>query len=240
MHTGVGQITEILLDGTARLSCPKNMVPAAGQYLLAYSSAWSDTLLPMPLFRAGIDPRLGQPVEAGRQVGRPQVAAQPRLPEAWTPGTLLSLRGALGHGFRLPGGVQRLALAAVRVGAARLLPLAEQALAGGAAVALFGDGEWPWLPLALEAHPLSALAEARSWPDFLALDLTLETLADLRGLLGLAAGEPLGVPAQALIATTMVCGGMAGCGICGVPLRNGGEAQACQDGPVFELEKLDW
>ena len=42
----------------------------------------------------------------------------------------------------------------------------------------------PSLPASVEIHPLNSLPEVLAWADFLALDLPLHALADLRMVLG--------------------------------------------------------
>jgi hypothetical protein len=149
------------------------------------------------------------------------------------------LRGPLGHGFQLPGGLRHLALAALDRRTDRLLSLAEAAFALGADVALAADIALPRLPASLELLPLSALPEILPWADLLALDLPLEKLPQLRDSLGLGLDTGLPCPAQALVVTPMPCMALAECGVCAVPARRGWKL-ACQDGPVFDLRDLNW
>jgi NAD(P)H-flavin reductase len=229
MRVFEGRIIEISSDragqAAAWVACPRKAVPDPGQYL----QAWSPT---------DVDAPLGTPLFPGQSSNQGFLAVAP-IPPAWEPGTELYLRGPLGHGFRMPGAARRLALAAVGGSAARLLPLAHQGLQGEAAVALFTDAPLPALPTAMEAYPLSALPESLAWADFLALDLPVERLASLRGNLGLKPGERLPGPAQALVAAAMPCAGLAECGACAVPARRAWKL-ACRDGPVFDLNDLDW
>jgi dihydroorotate dehydrogenase electron transfer subunit len=173
--------------------------------------------------------------------------AAPPLPDSWAPGTPLALRGPLGHGFRLPAGVRRLALieawpraegdGPASPGVARLLPLADRALEGNAAVTLFAAGPLPDLPLPVEAYPLEAAPEAARWADFLAVEVPLDGLPGLREVLGLGAGEPLASAGQALVVSPMPCAGLADCGVCAVQTRRSWKL-ACVDGPVFDLKDL--
>ena len=151
----------------------------------------------------------------------------------------LALRGPLGQGFSLPENARRLALISLAESPARLLPLASQAVKEHLAVALFTDAPLAGLPAALEIQPLSALSEALSWADFIALELPLGALPELRPRLGLSAADRLPCPAQALITTPMPCAGMAECGACAVPSQRGWKL-ACKDGPVFNLNELSW
>jgi hypothetical protein len=224
MRTHAGRVAEIQLEGSggrsALLDCPAKAVPRPGQYLLALDE---ESLLGAPLFSAGA-------TAAGFR-------AAPPVPLAWQPGTRLALRGPLGRGFRLPGDLRRLGLAAAGDTLARLLPLAEQALARDAAVTLFSDARLPPLPTSLEAYPLSALPEAYNWADFLALDLPLDSLAALPAILGLPPGARLPCPGQVLIAAPMPCAGLADCGVCALPAGRSWQL-ACQDGPVFEIKDV--
>ena len=106
-------------------------------------------------------------------------------------------------------------------------------------MALFTDASLPWLPAALEVQPLQNIPEALAWADFLAIDIPLQSLAGLRHILGLGAGERLPCPGEVLIETPMPCGGLADCGACAVPGRRGWKL-ACKDGPVFDINEIEW
>ena len=200
-------------------------IPDPGQYLHAWSPADGEAALGAWLFPA--------------QKTEQSFLAAPPIPAAWEPGTQLWLRGPLGHGFHLPFTARRLALAAVGPSAARLLPLIPPFLAQDTAVTLFTGGRLPVLPADIEIYPLQELPAAIAWADFLALDLPLESLPQLRQILGLSPGERFPCPAQALVATGMPCAGLAACGACAVPGRRNWKL-ACKDGPVFELNEMEW
>ncbi len=229
MRSCIARITELRLDAggrvQARITCPMGAIPRAGQYALASDPLDSDTALAEVFFPAEIDP-LGF------------LAAAP-VPHDWSPGKELVLRGPLGQGFDLPPDAHHIALAALGESAARLLPLAASALAGNASIAIFADVALPALPASLEIFPLAALPENLAWADFLALDLPLEKLPELRHCLGLQRGENLPCQVQALITTPMPCAAAAECGACTVPAK-GGYKLACQDGPVFDLREIEW
>ena len=224
-----GRVSEIRLGSGGELeghvSCPPAAVPAAGRYLSAYAPREVDAALGTPLLLA--------------QVTGDGFWAAPPFPPSWAPGTELGLRGPLGRGFDLPQGVTRLALAALGSSPARALPLALEALHGGCAVALFSDVLPSSTPASLEIYPLAALCDFISWPGLLAMDIPIERLPALRGLLGVRPGDPLPCAAQALVWTPMPCAGMAECGACAVPARRGYKL-ACADGPVFPLSTLEW
>ena len=229
MQIGKGWITEIIagLDGrlALRIDLPPEMIPAPGQYLLADDGA-ADTLGAFPLFRA--DTTSGAILQSS--------LVQPRH---WLPGTALTLRGPLGHGFSLPAESSRLALVALGDTLSRLLPLLRPALDSGKAIAVFSDAALPPLPLAVEAYPLDALPKTLAWADFLALDASIAALPRLRAILGLRPHQRLACAAQALIVTPMPCGGLAACGACAVAARKGYKL-ACKDGPVLDLNLLMW
>jgi len=183
-------------------------------------------VLGTPLFAAGLD-------------GDGFLAAPP-IPSTWDPGTHLALHGPSGHGLRMPERAFHLALIALGKTPARLLPFATQVLnRPGTTVALFTDASLPWLPAALEVQSLPNIPEALAWADFLAIDIPLKSLAGLRLLLGLGAGERLPCPGELLIETPMPCGGLADCGACAIPGRRGWKL-ACKDGPVFDINELEW
>ena len=229
----------------AKIACPPKMIPAPGKYLLARGPAESDSGVAWLLFPEAIaSPRPSSRQAAPQTDSTSSFTAGP-IPSTWRPGDTLNLRGPLGHGFRLPKNVRRLALVALGDTASRLLPLIPPALESGADIALFCEAPLhpcthAPLPSIVEIHSLSDLPETKSWPDFLALDLPLETLPTLRQTLGLGPHERLSCPAQALIWTPMPCGALADCGVCAVPARRGGYKLACKDGPVFDLNELEW
>jgi hypothetical protein len=230
-----GEIKEIWLDGNQTagwIDCPSDRMPAAGQFLLASPL---DDELSEPLAREVFP---GDAAFANHTTG---LIAAPPLPSTWQPGVVLDLRGPFGNGFRLPGTLRRLALAAAGDTAARLLPLARLVLAQGGEASLFSDLSLPsGLPAEVEAAPLAALAENLSWPDFLAVDVERGRLDQLRSRLGLPAGQRLPFAAQALLVGSMPCIAVAAeCGLCSVRTRLGWRL-ACKDGPVFDLNELEW
>jgi len=229
MATYPGRVNEVRQDCGGALeafvACPSSAVPPPGRYLSAYALVDIDAPLATPLF-------LSQLAPGG-------FWAAPPFPASWLPGTELILRGPLGTGFDLSSSIARLALAGLSDSPARLLPLALVALKRDCAVTLYTDAHLSALPSTLEIYPLSSLHEALTWPDLLALDLPLERLPALRDLLGLQPGDLLPCPAQALIWTPMPCAGLAECGACAVPSHRGYKL-ACEDGPVFPINHLEW
>lgn len=214
-----GRIAERFLDerrATARVACPRTLISAPGQYLLAHNPA-SDDPLAVSVFSAGIS--------------ADGFLAASSLPAAWIPGTSVHLRGPLGRGFALPAGARRVALAAWDVSPAYLLGLIPLALKQDAAISLVSDDPPEELPSDVEIRPLAALEETCQWADYLALAVTREGWRERVGN-----SRALKVPreAQVLIVTPMPCGGLAKCGVCSIEISKG-SFLACEDGPVFTL-----
>jgi len=222
---GLGRLVEIRMDDGAaggKITCPPRLQPAAGQYLLARRVAFPDAV-PAALF----------PVESSGGV----LSVAPPLPASWSVGTELHLRGPLGNGFSPPKQASRwLLISPDRPG--RLFPLVNLAVAKKADVALYTPSPPPGLPNAVELLDRQELPGALLWADYLAVDLPLASLTDLRGLLDLPAGAHLPCPGQALVRTPLTCGGAAECGLCAVRTRRGWTL-ACKDGPVFDLDTLE-
>jgi hypothetical protein len=227
-HT-VGRVSEIRF-GTGRhmeacVICPESAVPAAGQYLVAFDLDDRDAVLSLPLFA----------VEKAHR----GFWGSPLFPADWGPGTKLNLVGPLGHWFDLPHNIQRLGLVELGETVSRLIPLVHLAAQTHAGMTLFTDLTLPMLPAALEVYPMASLKDALDWSDFMALDMPMESLPQLRVTLGLSDRGILPCPAQVLVTTPMPCAGMAQCGACAVPARRGWKL-VCKDGPVFDLKMLKW
>lgn len=232
--------TRLESDGaiSGRITCPPGLRPDPGQYLLAHGIGQNESL-PAALFAAR-----ALSLTAAGEVAAGELSLAPPLPLHWTPGMRLAVRGPLGRGFHLPPLARRVALVGLGVAPYRLLPLADLALAQGAAVALYTR----WLPASLPAEvevlSLESLAEAPAWADYLAAELAPGGLAALRNRLGLSALSVLPIAAQALLDVAMPCGGVAECGLCAVKTRarSGGRRgwkPACKEGPVFDLNDLE-
>jgi hypothetical protein len=234
MNTGIIKVIQIDEDGnrSAYVDVPTFTYPGPGKYILANDLGDPDSALGTPLFPVGL---------SGTLDSRESPALGP-IPWSWTPGTRLNLCGPLGHGFHLPVDFRRLALAAFGGVIARLLPLIPQAIKSEADIAIFTNAtnQQSSLPPAVEIHPLSSLVENLSWASFLAIDIPLEVLPDLRSALNLGPQDRIPVATQVLVQVPMPCSGLADCGACAVPTRKAGYKLACKDGPVFEINELDW
>ena len=225
MHTAKGQVVELILENGlrhARISCPADLVPAPGQYLLAGIASPSDPL-PVPLFSTESTP-------GGF------IASAP-IPDFWTPGTIITLRGPLGRGFELPPSARKVALVPFDDSPARLRGLIQPALGQGAGVVLVSDSDGERLPDEVEVQPFSALDEILAWADYIAFDVGRENLPGFRERLGDLSQLSVRKDAQVLIYTPVPCGGVAECGVCAVTLKFGWKL-ACKDGPVFDLREI--
>jgi NAD(P)H-flavin reductase len=224
-----GRITEIRIEAggqmEAFIACPEDAIPNAGQYLLASDMNEPQEVIGISLFLA--------------EKSMHGFWAASSVPDSWRPGTYLDLVGPFGHGFELPRVVQRLGLVALGDTVSRLMPLVGQIGKSHAGITLFIDLPLPRIPALLEAYPLASLVQVLDWPDFLAFDLPLQRLSELRHVLGLRDGSGLNCPSQALVTLPMPCAGLAHCGACAVPARRGWKL-ACEDGPVFDLSQLKW
>ena len=226
MAVGIGTITELRLEAdglSGQISYPPGLRPAPGQYLVAASPDPCEPL-PVVLFPSAI--------------GTAQLRLSPPLPVTWTVGMELRLRGPLGKGFRMPPIARRVALASLEGTPARLLPLANLALAQQAAVAIYAQSTPSGLPEEVEVLPLDLLPEAPSWADFLALEIPLARLSDLRNRLGLRPYQNPACQTQVLVITPMPCSGLAECGVCAVAAREGWSL-TCSDGPVFDFTHFE-
>jgi len=222
MRTLPGRVAEVQLhlgEASALITCPAEVVPTAGQYLLAIDE---DSIQATPLFLA----------DAWSQ----GFLAAPPFPGSWQPGTSLSLYGPLGRGFHLPMDVQRLALIALGETNARLLPLATASLVDNLSITLFSDAMFRELPSSMEAYPLNDLQESVSWADFIAVDVPLESLDQLAEYFS-TASQGLFARGQVLVQTSMPCSTFGDCGVCAVKVKRSWKL-ACKDGPVFDLQAL--
>ncbi len=219
MQIRQGRVAELRLhlgEVCAVIACPSELVPAAGQYLLA---AQPGAIQASPLFLAGS--------------ARGGFLAAPSFPKSWGPGTELALYGPLGSGFHLPADTRRMALIVLGGTKARLMPLVDAAREAYYNVTLFAEAPFSGLPPDLEAYPLRDVEDALSWADFFAVDLPLEELESLAEYFADAPGGR----GQVLVHASMPCGSLADCGVCAVKVKKSWKL-ACKDGPVFDLQDL--
>jgi dihydroorotate dehydrogenase electron transfer subunit len=225
MHTGKGQIVELILENGlrhARVSCHANLIPSPGQYLLSGTASSSD-LLPASLYST-------------ESTHQGFIASAP-IPELWKPGQEIYLRGPFGRGFALPPSARKIVLVAFDDSPSRLHGLIQPALKQGAAVVLVCDTEEDDLPDDVEVQPISALDDILAWADYAAFDVTRDGLPGLRERLGGTNQLSVKQEAQVLVRTPVPCGGIADCGVCAVMTKSNWKL-ACKDGPVFDLKEL--
>jgi len=225
---------------TSTLATP----PAPGQFFMARCEG---VYLRRPLFACRIEPgRVAALLPLGQDLGLTWLAAR-------QVGEAVDLIGPLGRGFALEGPGGNLLLVGCGSGIASLLPLAEEALAGGWAVALLAAFERPdlavptaLLPPAVEYQMALGgaaleelellLCDALPWADRICAtggeNLYPRLAAAIReSRLGLRPGL-----ARVLVEVPMGCG-VGACGVCAVETHRG-LRQACHHGPVFDLAEL--
>jgi len=225
MRTGKGQVVELILENGlrhARISCPADLIPAPGQYLLA-GTVSSPNPLPVSLFST----------ESTLQ----SFIACPPLPENWSPGTVITLRGPLGHGFALPASTRKVALVPFDDMLPLLKSLIPPALKQDAAVVLVSDTENERLPDEVEVQPVAALNEILAWADYIVFGVQRENLPEMRERFSGKTQISVKSEAQVLVYTRVPCGGVAECGVCAVESKSGWKL-ACKDGPVFDLNEI--
>lgn len=221
MYIGKGQVVELILENGfrhARISCAGELIPSPGQYLLAGTAS---PLAPLPVSLLSTESTL-----------KGFTACAP-IPENWTPGTEIILRGPLGHGFILPLSARKVAFVAFDDSPARLRELIRRALHQEAAVVLVCDNSEIQLPNEVEVQPLSALGDVAAWADYIAIDVVREKLFELKEMMRGQNQTSNKSETQVLIRTPLPCGGIAECGVCAVTLKSGWK-MACKDGPVFD------
>lgn len=222
MKTASGSIEEIFLDGSARIACPPELIPAPGQYLLAHASA-SDSPLPVSLFSSLSTPH--------------GFRSAPPIPSLWRPGDKLTLRGPLGHGFSVPSSSRRMALIAFDDAPTRLLGLIPLALKQNMEIVLVCDIVGNDIPEVVEVQPLKALKDVLTWADYAAVDIARENLEEGRKKIGFTPQAKALYEAQILIRTSMPCGALADCGVCAIIVDHEWK-MICKDGPVFNFREL--
>ena len=210
---------------TARIKCAPAAIPVPGQYVMAWSPMDLDAPLAIPLFASQIEPD--------------GFLTAPPVPRTWEPGSILELRGPLGRGFDIPSSTRRLVVVSLEDTFDRLIPVIHQALEQDIAVTFFSSLPVRDFPTEVEIYPLQELAAALPWADLIIFDLALDDLFQLRKLLHMSPEDHLPCPAQALIVTRIICGGLAECGACLVP-KGRTYRLSCVDGPVFDLNDLTW
>lgn len=228
MQTYLARISEICLDVNQEpcvwVECEPKAIPPAGRYMMAWSPDDADASLSVPIF-------------ASEYSQQGFLTASP-VPAHWQPGMSLSLTGPCGHGFDVPAGVNRLAIAIFGHTAARLLPVILSKTGRERSIALFANCKLPTMPAEVEINPLDTLPVILNWADFLVCDVPLEFLDKFLAKMKLPEPEnKLAIPGQVLVSTEMPCGGVAECGACSILVARSYQF-VCKDGPVFDLQEL--
>jgi hypothetical protein len=216
----VAEIQLHLGETSALIDCPSEVVPTAGQYLLAVHEG---SIQATPLFLAD-DWSQG-------------FLAAPPFPRSWRPGTELSIYGPLGKGFHLSADILRLGLIALGDTNARLLPLASASKSDRFSITLFSNAPLAELPPDLEAYPLDDLQESLSWADFYAVDTPLENIEALAEYFSDSPEGLASIRGQVLVHTSMPCSSLGECGVCAVKVKRSWKL-TCKDGPVFDLQGI--
>lgn len=222
MKTGQAKINQIFLDNSAEIDCSPDLIPAAGQYLLAHKSA-SDSPLPVSVFFASTSPN--------------GFRCAPPIPVDWKPSDIINIRGPLGHGFSIPASAKKIALIAYEESFARLQGLIPLALKQNAEIVLLSDNKEIDLPEIIEIQPMQSLTEILNWADYVAIDIARQNLNQLKEKLGKQNQAQNKYEAQILIHTAMPCGSVAECGVCALSLSHEWK-MICKDGPVFNSLSL--
>jgi hypothetical protein len=223
MRTIAGRVAEVQLhlgQASVLIACPTEVVPAAGQYLLAVDEG---SIQATPLF-------LADNWSQG-------FLAAPPFPRSWRPGTELILYGPLGQSFQLPADIQRLGLIALGDTNARLLPLANTSKSDRYSITLFSEAPLADLPPDLEAYPLDDLQGSLSWADFYAVDTPLENIEALAEYFSDSPEGLASIRGQVLVHTSMPCSSLGECGVCAVKVKRSWKL-TCKDGPVFDLQSI--
>ena len=211
------------------IQCEPSLIPAPGQYLLAYAEG-SDLPLAFPVF-------LGESFAGIHKISANGFLAAPPIPASWGIGTRLYLRGPLGHGFLLPKDARRIALIAFDDSPLYLMALLGIALKQETSIVLVCKHPPDDLPLQVEVQPLDALKDVCAWADYIALDARRESLLELKKIFAGSSRLRVSNESQILIRASMPCGALAECGVC--TLDSGrGQLLVCKDGPVFNLKDL--
>jgi NAD(P)H-flavin reductase len=219
MKIGQAKIAEVFLDGSVRIECSSDLIPAVGQYVLAHKNA-SSAPLPVSLFYLELLPN--------------GFRFAPPTPFDWKPGDLINVRGPIGSGFHVPDSAKRIALIAFDKSIARLYGLMSLSLKQNREVVLVCNSAPQDLPEAVEVQPLQAFQDVLQWAEYAAFDIQRENINQLKEMLKEQDQLPRKLEAQILIHTSMPCGGIAECGVCALTLNHEWK-MICKEGPVFRL-----
>jgi hypothetical protein len=153
-------------------------------------------------------------------------------------------RGPLGQGYSLPVMLKRLALIGFDDHPGRLMALVNIARNLNVDIVMAGDFiSDPVIardiPANVELTKLENLDDLFSWADFIAVDVPSYRIQELNEILQSTSVKSPRGDMQVLIYTSMPCAAIAECGICAIKTVKGYKL-ACQDGPVFNLNDINF
>lgn len=205
----------------AMISCREEHIPQPGQAVLVCKpNDWQPlrkTLFPIHTYSDGF-------------------VADASPEPSWRIGDALDVFGPIGMGFTPPPDADKWLLVSFESPPDRIFALIQPGLELGAAIALSADRLPAHLPPQVEWVP--DVTEALPWANYLALDLPLEMLPSLRSWLGLSSVDRFPFLAQALIIQSLPCG-LGACYACAIKSKHG-SVLACTEGPIFELNQLEF
>jgi hypothetical protein len=206
------------------------LVFVPGQYLAASSKSENDAQIPLSLF-------IESSTENEISIGSP-------APPNWNPGHEIVFRGPLGQGYSLPVMLKRLALIGFDDHPGRLMALVNIARNLNVDIVMAGDFiSDPVIardiPANVELTKLENLDDLFSWADFIAVDVPSYRIQELNEILQSTSVKSPRGDMQVLIYTSMPCAAIAECGICAIKTVKGYKL-ACQDGPVFNLNDINF
>lgn len=162
------------------------------------------------------------------------------IPSNWQPGDSLNLRGPVGRGFNLPRSGRRVACVSLDERMYYLSPLMRQAFLQASEVVYCGPPTPFRLPSWVEMFTLDQWQEWWEWAEYIAVQGSLLAAGTFfNRLVEKFLLDSRRAPIEVLIHGQIPCGGMAECGVCGVPTRRKW-LLICRNGAVFDGYQVDW
>ncbi len=212
------------------LKAEQPLVFVPGQYLAVSSRFEQDNQIPFTLF---IESSSNNEISIGSPA-----------PPNWYPGQEITFRGPLGQGFSPPAMLKRLALVGFDDNPNRLMALVNHTFNQNVDIVMAGDFiSNPVIARDIPAHveltKLDHLDDLFTWADYIAMDVPSFKIQELNEILQSTSSKIPRGDIQVLIFTSMPCAAIAECGICAVKTVKGYKL-ACQDGPVFNLNDINF
>jgi hypothetical protein len=166
------------------------------------------------------------------------------VPNDWRPGQQVEVRGPYGHGFSVPQISKKVCLVCWDRHPNRMMDLLQKIIRDHKEVILVWDAfqqavDSLSIPEDVEIMGLPNLEDALRWADFVGMDCPVNLLSQVAIHKSTLISGLLTCPIQILVSTQMPCLGIAECGICSITVRKGYKL-TCKDGPVFNLDELDF